>query len=81
MFCFTQAQRLNQKLGDDEESDDEVVCNLLKPEDFVGPPLYALIVTPTRELAMQINQHLRDVAKYTGIKVCGVIDVQRKRKT
>lgn len=29
-------------------------------------PLYALILTPTRELAMQIRNHLVAVAKYTG---------------
>ena len=31
-----------------------------------GKPLYALIVTPTRELAIQISRHLIAVAKYTG---------------
>lgn len=29
-------------------------------------PLYALILTPTRELAMQVKKQLVDVAKYTG---------------
>lgn len=36
-------------------------------------PLYALILTPTRELAMQVNQHLRDLAKYANIKIAVVI--------
>lgn len=29
-------------------------------------PLYAIILTPTRELAMQVKAQLMDVAKYTG---------------
>lgn len=32
-------------------------------------PLYALILTPTRELAIQIKNHLTQAAKYTDIKV------------
>lgn len=32
-------------------------------------PLYALILTPTRELAIQIKNHLVKAAKYTGIRV------------
>ena len=31
--------------------------------------LLALILTPTRELALQVKSHICDVAKYTGIKV------------
>ena len=31
--------------------------------------MLALILTPTRELALQIRHHIRDVAKYTGIEV------------
>ncbi|XP_018568314.1 ATP-dependent RNA helicase ddx24 [Anoplophora glabripennis] len=36
-------------------------------------PLYALILTPTRELAMQIKNHLTVVAKYTGINITVVV--------
>lgn len=32
-----------------------------------GKPLYALIMTPTRELAIQISRHLIAAAKYTGL--------------
>lgn len=32
-------------------------------------PLYALILTPTRELAIQIKNHLTQAAKYTDVKV------------
>ncbi|CAH0597139.1 unnamed protein product [Chrysodeixis includens] len=38
-----------------------------------GKPLYALIITPTRELAIQISRHLVAVAKYTGIKVATIV--------
>ncbi|KAJ8925473.1 hypothetical protein NQ315_009307 [Exocentrus adspersus] len=36
-------------------------------------PLYALILTPTRELAVQIRNHLVAVAKYTGINIAVVV--------
>lgn len=36
----------------------------------LGKPLYGLILTPTRELAIQIKNHLIKAAKYTDIKVC-----------
>lgn len=42
------------------------------PRDTKGYPeskLYALVLTPTRELAMQVHRHLTSAAKYTGIKV------------
>lgn len=32
-----------------------------------GKPLFALIITPTRELAIQISRHLIAAAKYTGM--------------
>ncbi|XP_048484183.1 ATP-dependent RNA helicase DDX24 [Plutella xylostella] len=38
-----------------------------------GKPLYALILTPTRELAMQISRHLISAAKYTGIRVATIV--------
>ena len=38
-----------------------------KEEPF--KPLYALIITPTRELAIQIQVHLTALVKYTDIKV------------
>ncbi|CAG9838438.1 unnamed protein product [Diabrotica balteata] len=36
-------------------------------------PLFALILTPTRELAIQIKNHLVAVAKYTGVSVAVVV--------
>lgn len=38
-----------------------------------GKPLYALILTPTRELAMQVSRHLMAVAKYTGIRIATIV--------
>ncbi|XP_077277605.1 ATP-dependent RNA helicase DDX24 [Temnothorax americanus] len=46
-------------------------------------PLYALILTPTRELAVQIKNHLTQAAKYTDIKIAvvfgGVAAVKQER--
>ncbi|XP_014207809.1 ATP-dependent RNA helicase DDX24 [Copidosoma floridanum] len=36
-------------------------------------PLYALILTPTRELAIQIKDHLTKAAKYTDIKIAVIV--------
>ncbi|XP_018306369.1 ATP-dependent RNA helicase ddx24, partial [Mycetomoellerius zeteki] len=36
-------------------------------------PLYALILTPTRELAIQIKNHLTQAAKYTDVKIAVVL--------
>ncbi|XP_059047355.1 ATP-dependent RNA helicase DDX24-like [Achroia grisella] len=38
-----------------------------------GKPLYALILTPTRELAIQISRHLIAISKYTGIRVATIV--------
>uniref|UniRef100_A0A336M2Q6 ATP-dependent RNA helicase n=1 Tax=Culicoides sonorensis TaxID=179676 RepID=A0A336M2Q6_CULSO len=35
-------------------------------------PLYAVILTPTRELASQIHDHFKDITKYTDIKVAAI---------
>ena len=35
----------------------------------VKKPLYALVLTPTRELAVQVKNHLQAAAKYTDIYV------------
>ncbi|XP_063387952.1 ATP-dependent RNA helicase DDX24 [Cydia fagiglandana] len=79
---------VNDGSGEDTESQDEVdgdeegmgcvkvIDNIELPGTEVvrtGSPLYALILTPTRELAMQISQHLKAVAKYTGIRIATVV--------
>ncbi|XP_054740964.1 ATP-dependent RNA helicase DDX24 [Anastrepha obliqua] len=45
------------------ESDEDVEHN---------GPLYAVVLTPTRELAVQVREHLVAAAKYTGIKVAAI---------
>ncbi|KAK3927781.1 ATP-dependent RNA helicase DDX24, partial [Frankliniella fusca] len=40
---------------------------------YTPKPLYALILTPTRELAVQISEHLKAAAKYTDIAVSVVV--------
>lgn len=64
-----------------EELDDE-------DDDIAGPgrgdePLFAVIVTPTRELAVQVRDHIKSVARYTGIQVAalfgGMAIVKQKR--
>lgn len=36
-------------------------------------PLQALVLTPTRELAIQVTRHLQDVAKYTNVRIVNVV--------
>ncbi|CAD7012803.1 unnamed protein product [Ceratitis capitata] len=50
-----------------EDEDSELEEN----EEYNGP-LYAVILTPTRELAVQVKDHLVAAAKYTGIKVAAI---------
>jgi len=45
---------------------------------YPEPKLYALVLTPTRELAMQVHRHLTSAAKYTGIKVSRVTSTGRQ---
>lgn len=78
----------NDGTGEDTDSQDEVEGNeggigCVKVIDDIelpgtetartGSPLYALVLTPTRELAMQISQHLKAVAKYTGLRIATVV--------
>ncbi|KAH8374408.1 hypothetical protein KR200_001678 [Drosophila serrata] len=50
----------------DEESDMEE--NTKRKQQ----PLYGLVLTPTRELAVQVKNHLVTAAKYTGIRVAAI---------
>lgn len=55
----------------DSENEDLESENI-KIDDYqsaITKPLYALILAPTRELAVQIKHHLTAAAKYTDIKV------------
>ncbi|XP_076761647.1 ATP-dependent RNA helicase DDX24 [Xylocopa sonorina] len=44
-----------------------------KAQNYLNKPLYALILTPTRELAIQIKNHLTKALKYTDIKIAVVL--------
>lgn len=52
----------DRERADSESSEDE-------EKDF----LQALILTPTRELALQIKRHIDIVSKYTGVKVVVIV--------
>ena len=60
--------------GSHDPSDDVTV------ESHDQARLLALILTPTRELALQIQHHIQDAAKYIGIKVeiCSLESVFQK---
>lgn len=44
-----------------------------KNEKYKGGKLRLVVITPTRELAVQIEKHLRDIAKYADITIALVI--------
>ena len=50
-----------------------VVLPAAAGQRVLGDKLRALVLTPTRELAMQIYSHLTAVAKYTGVGVAVVV--------
>ncbi|XP_055372433.1 ATP-dependent RNA helicase DDX24 [Condylostylus longicornis] len=56
----------------DFSEESEVEENENDKEDNKNKPLYAVILTPTRELAVQVKDHITAVAKYTGIKVAAI---------
>ncbi|ERL87493.1 ATP-dependent RNA helicase DDX24 [Dendroctonus ponderosae] len=62
----------DEDIGVDEHGMGCVNAYKLKSAE-VRRPLYALILTPTRELAMQVKNHLTKVAKYTGINIAVVV--------
>uniref|UniRef100_L7M9T5 ATP-dependent RNA helicase n=1 Tax=Rhipicephalus pulchellus TaxID=72859 RepID=L7M9T5_RHIPC len=41
--------------------------------DTKAMPLQALVLTPTRELAIQVTRHIQDVAKYTNVRIVNVV--------
>lgn len=50
-----------------------ILANLLRrPLAGRQRPVRALILTPTRELALQIDESLCDYAKYTSLRTCVV---------
>ncbi|XP_033212425.1 ATP-dependent RNA helicase DDX24 isoform X1 [Belonocnema kinseyi] len=80
----SQDLKMFQKESEDEVLDDEdsegfgcvkVIDNLKVSDVFQDSrkPLYALILTPTRELAIQIKDHLTKAAKYTDIRISVIL--------
>lgn len=67
----------------EEELTDDFNADDLLPTVVETRPLFAIILTPTRELAVQVKDHLKAVAKYSGIKVAaifgGMAIVKQKR--
>nr|CAI5824205.1 unnamed protein product [Callosobruchus analis] len=57
----------------DETGCVKVINNIEMRKAQQTNPLHALILTPTRELAMQVKSHLEAVAKYTGIHIALVV--------
>jgi ATP-dependent RNA helicase RhlE len=45
--------------------DQEVYKTALRPDKYKRPPIRALILTPTRELAIQIGESISDYGKNT----------------
>lgn len=46
---------------------------MLESSGVSSMPLQALVLTPTRELAMQVTRHIQDVAKYTNVRIVNVV--------
>ncbi len=60
----------------------DLIKNPLQSERYAGEPR-ALVLAPTRELALQISNDARDLAKYTSLKVLtllGGMDYDRQRQ-
>ena len=70
-----QAQQQQQSHSQSDDGDAEMkdtadsTTTATAADDEPESPLAALILTPTRELALQITRHLNAVAKFTNIKV------------
>lgn len=77
----------DSEIGSDNEGEPEILEELdenglgcvsvinLPPDEFENSKkkLWAVILVPTRELAMQVKNHIDDVAKYSGINVAAIV--------
>lgn len=67
----------------DEEMEFKLEQDLEENDESSMKPLYALILTPTRELAVQIHDHLKVASKYTNINIAtvfgGLASVKQER--
>lgn len=50
-----------------------IVQHILENGDTDDSRLYGLILTPTRELAMQVKDHIVNIAKFSKIKVAAIV--------
>lgn len=50
-----------------------IVQHILANGDADDSRLYGLILTPTRELAMQVKDHIVNLAKFSKIKVAAIV--------
>ncbi|GAB1600477.1 ATP-dependent RNA helicase DDX24-like [Argonauta hians] len=69
----TEKPGAEEELLEDEVVDDEVFTKFASSQIKEEVGLKALILTPTRELAVQVKDHLVAAAKYTKIKVVSII--------
>lgn len=49
------------------------IQKILQEDEEKSENMFALILTPTRELAQQIEKHLREISKYTDVKLACII--------
>ncbi|GJQ87087.1 hypothetical protein Trydic_g23940 [Trypoxylus dichotomus] len=79
---FSNTSNDSDKTDVERQDDFDESNNLHEAVDFmdfitdskhIQKPLYALILTPTRELAIQVMEHLKKLAKYTDINIAVVI--------
>ena len=80
---FKRGKEIENFEDEDLEVEDEemgmgcvhVIENVKMNDEFKDSrkPLYALILTPTRELAIQIKNHLTKAAKYTDIRIAVIL--------
>ncbi|VFQ76716.1 unnamed protein product [Cuscuta campestris] len=64
-----------QRLLEEKEKADRITATNGEVDERIAPRelLRALIITPTRELALQISDHIRAVAKHTDIRVVAIV--------
>ncbi|XP_012313690.2 ATP-dependent RNA helicase DDX24 [Aotus nancymaae] len=82
---------LKQNENEEEKLDEEQAGNLKQELDdksasyraYPKRPLLGLVLTPTRELALQVKQHIDAVARFTGIKTAilvGGMSTQKQQR-
>ncbi|KAK3000373.1 hypothetical protein RJ639_020437 [Escallonia herrerae] len=64
-----------QRLLDERENFDRVLTEDREADAKIAPSsvLRALIITPTRELALQVTDHLKEIAKGTNVRVVPIV--------